>query len=40
MKILGRCKQRTVKDGPGNYSFCINSAQRRQWKFAEIRGYL
>ena len=39
MENLGRCKQRIVEDGPGNYSSCIKSALHRQWKFAEISGY-
>ena len=39
MYNVGRCKRRTVVDGPVKY-ICMNSSYRRQWKFAEIRGYI
>ena len=36
---LGWCEERTYENGPGNYSLCWNYAQRREWKFAQIRDY-
>ena len=39
-QILGRCKMRTNGDGPANYPLCCNYAQRREWKFAQTRGYI
>ena len=40
MRTMFRCKKRTYEDGQANYPFWCNHAQRRQWKFAHIRGYL
>ena len=40
MQTMARCKKGTCEDGPANYPLCYNYAQRRQWKFAQIRGYL
>ena len=40
MQTLVRYKKRTDEDGPANYPLCCNYAQRRQWKFAQIRGHL
>ena len=40
MQTMARCKKGTFEDGPANYIFWFNYAQHRQWKFAQIRGYL
>ena len=42
LKILtmGCCEQRAYENGHTNYSVCWNCAQRREWKFAQIRGYI
>ena len=37
---LGWCEERTYENGPANYYLCWNYAQRREWKFAQIRGYI
>ena len=39
MQTMVRCKEGTYGYEPTNYTFCCNFAQRRQWKFAQIRGY-
>ena len=40
MQTMARCKKGTYEDEPANYIICCNFAQRRQWKFAQIRGKL
>ena len=40
MTSFGWCKRRTDEYGPANCSVCSNSAWRREWKFAQILGYL
>ena len=40
METMARYKKGTCVYGPVNYPLCYNYAQRRQWKFAKIRGYL
>ena len=37
---LGWCEERTCENGLANYSLCWNYAQRREWEFAQIRGYI
>ena len=37
---LGRCKIRFNVDRPANYHLYCNYSQRREWKFAQIRGYI
>ena len=37
---LGRFNMHTNGDGPANYPLFWNYAQRGEWKFAEIRGYI
>ena len=40
MQTMDRCKKGTYEDGPANYPLSCKYAQRRQWKFAQIRGCL
>ena len=40
IKTLRWCKRRTDEDRPASYFVCCNSAKQRDWKFAQIRGYL
>ena len=37
---LGWCEERTYENGSANYSLCWNYAQRHEWKFAQIWGYI
>ena len=37
---MSLCKKGTYEDGQANYPFWCNYAQRRQWKFVQIRDYL
>ena len=39
MRTLRRCKQPADLDGSANYSKSCSVVYRRQWKFAQIRGY-
>ena len=40
MQTLRWCERSTDMDGPANYSVSNNSAKRRDFKFAQIRGQL
>ena len=40
MQTMSRCKKSTCEYELANYPLCYNYAQRHQWKFAQIRGYL
>ena len=40
MLTLCRCEKRIYENGPANYPLCCNYAQRREFKFAQIWGYI